>query len=123
MQQLQRVVDATGAELILSSSWRAFEHSRELAADGLARYDLGFRECTTVAGGDSNAARVDQILSFVHSAGAAVGAWAAVDDEDLAPSAAAGKEGMLHALFGSGSFARVLRLVSMLPGRTSSLRS
>lgn len=98
MQQLACLVQATGAKLVLSSSWRAFEQAREMLAIALAEYGLAFTECTTTAGGESPHARVDQILAFV--AGAAnISAWAAVDDEDLAPDSMAGSESMMRAVF------------------------
>ena len=46
----------------------------------LAKHGLSFREWTTVAGGESSEARVDQILAFVNASG--VDSWAVVDDED-----------------------------------------
>jgi len=97
MAQLRRVVVATGAQLVLSSSWRAFEHSRAAAAAGLDRHSLHFRDCTTVAGGESPRARVDQILEYaLRSEGSAEKVWAAVDDEDLEAECG---QGMLDALF------------------------
>ena len=51
----------------------------------LAKHGLSFREWTTVAGGESSDARVDQILAFV-TARADVDSWAAVDDEDPHPA-------------------------------------
>ncbi|CAE7639053.1 unnamed protein product [Symbiodinium pilosum] len=97
MQQLRRVVLETGAQLILSSSWRKFESTREMLLENLAQHGLSFREWTTVAGGESNDARVDQILTFVTASD--VGSWAVVDDEDLAPSSTLGSEGMMRSLF------------------------
>lgn len=103
MEQLQRVVRATKCSLVLSSSWRIYEHSRDILADALAEYELHFQEWTTTAGGESNDARVDQILAFVNRYPAAT--WAAVDDEDLAPADSAGAESMLRAVF-RGRFVR-----------------
>ena len=56
-----------------------FEKARNILAENLARYDLEIRDWTSVAGGESNSARVDQILSYVTTADTA--AWAVVDDE------------------------------------------
>jgi hypothetical protein len=81
MEQLKRVVDATGATLVISSSWRKFENTRDILADALAKYGLWFKEWTTTAGGETSIARVDQILSFVARA-PNVSTWAVVDDED-----------------------------------------
>jgi len=97
MHLLQRVVNTTEAELVLSSSWRAFEHSRARVFDELARCGLQCASWTTIAGGDSNEARVDQILSYVSAH--PVDSWAVLDDEDLAPEASAGAESMFRALF------------------------
>ncbi|CAE7445168.1 unnamed protein product [Symbiodinium natans] len=97
MQELRRVVLATGAQIILSSSWRKFEKTRDLLNENLAKYGLSFREWTTVAGGEGNDARVDQILAFVTTSG--VDSWAVVDDEDLAPSSSPGSDSMMRCLF------------------------
>lgn len=43
MLLLKRIVDATGAELVLSSSWRQFEAPRERLAAALAAHGLGFK--------------------------------------------------------------------------------
>jgi hypothetical protein len=43
MQQIKRVVEATGAEIVLSSSWRCFEGPRERLAAALAGYGLGYK--------------------------------------------------------------------------------
>ena len=58
-----------------------FESTREMLLENLAQHGLSFREWTTVAGGESNDARVDQILTFVTASD--VGSWAVVDDEDV----------------------------------------
>ncbi|CAE7210588.1 unnamed protein product [Symbiodinium sp. CCMP2592] len=97
MQELRRVVSTTGAQIILSSSWRKFEKTRNMLLEELAKYGLSFREWTTVAGGEGSEARVDQILAFVTASG--VDSWAVVDDEDLAPSSSLKSEGMMKSLF------------------------
>lgn len=81
MAQLVKVVQATQAELVLSSSWRKFDHTRALLAKELAKHGLRFRNMTTIAGGETAEGRVDQVLAYVHQA--KVQTWAVVDDEDL----------------------------------------
>ncbi|CAE7944759.1 unnamed protein product [Symbiodinium necroappetens] len=97
MRELRRVVSTTGAQIILSSSWRKFEKTRQMLLEELAKHGLSFREWTTVAGGEGSDARVDQILAFVTASN--VDSWAAVDDEDLAPSSSLQSEGMMKSLF------------------------
>ncbi|CAJ1335341.1 unnamed protein product [Effrenium voratum] len=97
MAQLRRVVAETQAELVISSSWRRFETAREVLAETLAQYGLAVSDWTTTAGGETNNARVDQILAYVMASQACT--WAAVDDEDLAPGGAAGSESMMQSLF------------------------
>jgi hypothetical protein len=43
MLQLRRIVDSTGAEVVLSSSWRQFERPRLKLAAALAEHGLGFK--------------------------------------------------------------------------------
>ena len=43
MRLLKRIVDETGAELVLSSSWRQFEGPRERLAGALAAHGMGFK--------------------------------------------------------------------------------
>lgn len=44
MRQLKRIVDGTGAEIVLSSSWRQFEEPRRRLAAALASHGLSFRQ-------------------------------------------------------------------------------
>eukprot|EP00913_Durusdinium_trenchii_P015703 g14756.t2 len=97
MEELRRVVLESQAELVISSSWRQFESTRQVLMEHLGQYGLLVGDWTTVAGGESNEARVDQILSYVTALD--VASWAVVDDEDLAPKDAASSEGMMKALF------------------------
>jgi hypothetical protein len=43
MRYLKRIVDETGAELVLSSSWRQFEGPKEKLAKALAVHGLSFK--------------------------------------------------------------------------------
>ena len=43
MRNLKRIVDETGAELVLSSSWRQFEGPKEKLAKALSEHELSFR--------------------------------------------------------------------------------
>ena len=50
-----------------------------MLAETLAQYGLAVSDWTTTAGGETNNARVDQILAYVMASQACT--WAAVDDE------------------------------------------
>ena len=56
-----------------------FETARNVLAKNLGHYGLRVKDWTTTAGGESNEARVDQILSYVTALD--LEAWAVVDDE------------------------------------------
>ena len=56
-----------------------FETARNVLAKNLGHYGLRMKDWTTTAGGESNEARVDQILSYVTALD--LEAWAVVDDE------------------------------------------
>lgn len=60
-----------------------FETARNVLAEHLSRYGLHIKDWTTTAGGESNEARVNQILSYVTALD--VAAWAVVDDEVSCP--------------------------------------
>lgn len=60
-----------------------FETTRNVLAEHLSRYGLHIKDWTTTAGGESNEARVNQILSYVTALD--VAAWAVVDDEVSCP--------------------------------------
>eukprot|EP00434_Breviolum_minutum_P001774 symbB.v1.2.001570.t2/scaffold88.1/size340390/5 len=79
MEELCRVTKQSGADLVVTSSWRQFETARNVLAEHLSRYGLHIKDWTTTAGGESNEARVNQILSYVTALD--VAAWAVVDDE------------------------------------------
>uniref|UniRef100_A0A7S0RZJ5 FCP1 homology domain-containing protein n=1 Tax=Chlamydomonas leiostraca TaxID=1034604 RepID=A0A7S0RZJ5_9CHLO len=97
MQQLKRVVEATGAEIVLSSSWRAYEGPRLKLLQALQPYGLTFTRWTTTL--DLDGTRGSQILHFVSQNAAQVGEWAVVDDEPLLRAAAPGSlmEGVVAA--------------------------
>lgn len=97
MDELRRVILQSGADLVVTSSWRQFETARNVLAKNLGHYGLRVKDWTTTAGGESNEARVDQILSYVTALD--LEAWAVVDDEDLAPEALQSSEGMMKMLF------------------------
>jgi hypothetical protein len=46
---LKRIVDATGASIVLSSTWRRTEERRQMVFDALAVHGLSFFNCTPVA--------------------------------------------------------------------------
>lgn len=83
MEQLQRVVRATSCEIVLSSSWRKFEKTRERVALKLSDYGLSCSQYTTVAGDETAAGRVHQISAWVESNRHELAGWAVVDDDDL----------------------------------------
>ena len=56
-----------------------FETARNVLAENLGHYGLRVKDWTTTAGGESNEARVDQILSYVTALD--LETWAVVDDE------------------------------------------
>ena len=59
-----------------------FETARNVLAQNLGHYGLRVKDWTTTAGGESNEARVDQILSYVTTVTPVdLEAWAVVDDE------------------------------------------
>lgn len=68
---------------MLSSSWRAWEHSRLKVALALSEYGLSYQRWTTTAELTEKNPRAAQILRFVSDEGAAVAQWAVVDDEEL----------------------------------------
>eukprot|EP00195_Chlamydomonas_chlamydogama_P012346 CAMPEP_0202906048 /NCGR_PEP_ID=MMETSP1392-20130828/37156_1 /ASSEMBLY_ACC=CAM_ASM_000868 /TAXON_ID=225041 /ORGANISM="Chlamydomonas chlamydogama, Strain SAG 11-48b" /LENGTH=93 /DNA_ID=CAMNT_0049594401 /DNA_START=113 /DNA_END=391 /DNA_ORIENTATION=+ len=81
MRQLKRIVDTTGAEIVLSSSWRQFEGARQKLANALTKYGLKFTRWTSTL--DLDGSRAGQILAFVEEAGRQLHSWAVLDDEDV----------------------------------------
>lgn len=77
MRRLKRVVDATGCELVLSSSWRLDPAKERLLGLKLAQYGLPPIQCKT-RGGSDETARHELIAEWISSH--RVGTWVAVDD-------------------------------------------
>ncbi len=77
-----------------------FETARNVLAEHLSRYGLHIKDWTTTAGGESNEARVNQILGYVTALD--VVAWAVVDDEVSCPKKKTGEQllGILGSLLG-----------------------
>lgn len=95
MAQLKRIVEATGAELILSSSWRQFEDAKAKLQMVLKEWDVRpFTRSTPVL---SAGTRADEILAFLDAQGRGVERWVVLDDEDVT----GGKEGMMMDLIRS----------------------
>lgn len=87
MARLKRILDATGAKIVLSSSWRASEFGRnevqkQLAANGMAP----FVDCTPVL---ASKPRAYEILTWLLGNQSKLGIvnWVALDDIDLAAMA------------------------------------
>jgi hypothetical protein len=81
MAQLTRMVKQTGAELVLSSSWRLLEDSRTRLAVALAEHGMGFTRWTTLENIDG--ARASQVLVFLEEQAPEVRSWVVLDDEDV----------------------------------------
>lgn len=84
MQHLKWVVERTGCELVLSSSWRVDPSKERLLALKLAQHGLPAIQCKTRGGSGDETARHQLIAEWVASHD--VGNWVAVDDlRSLAP--------------------------------------
>ena len=103
MQRLQRIVEATDCEIVLSSSWRNFINTRNILHANLAQYGLTF---TTWIEPDMpgshtspSAGKFSKILSFVqvhHPTD-----WVVFDDEDLIALSRADQTSTMCKLFES----------------------
>lgn len=86
MGHLRTIVEATGASIVLSSSWQSSECNRLEAQGALARWGLppfSGRTVRTVAGVGA-LARATEIWEWVQSnAERVAGGWVALDDLDL----------------------------------------
>uniref|UniRef100_A0A7S3QKT7 Trehalose 6-phosphate phosphatase n=1 Tax=Dunaliella tertiolecta TaxID=3047 RepID=A0A7S3QKT7_DUNTE len=81
MAQLKRVIKETGAQIILSSSWRCFEGTRNQLAVALGQHGLHVADCTPIP--DLGDGRAGQILRYLQQHGDEVESWAVVDDEEV----------------------------------------
>lgn len=80
MSCLARVVQATGAEIVLSSAWRNVPGGVAAVNRALKRWDMqAIADCTSSSG----ASRVDQIWSWLAEHRHEVEGYAVVDDMDL----------------------------------------
>lgn len=88
MKLLKRIVDATGAEIVLSSSWRVSEFGRNEVSKNLALHEIpGFIDCTPELQGS----RANEILQWIAKAQRSgeyqIVNFVALDDIDLARGA------------------------------------
>ena len=90
MSSLKSIISATNAELVLSSSWRMFEPSRQRLTSALIEHNITpFTEWTTVL--EDSSGRAGQILRYVQEHGEEIDEWVILDDEDLIGS----RQGMM----------------------------
>lgn len=83
MQQLKRVIDTTGAKIVLSSSWRTTEFGRNEVMHQLVRHGMpSFMACTPSLADHS---RAEEILAWVQENKAVYNIvnFVALDDMDL----------------------------------------
>ena len=82
-ERLKKIIDATGAKIILSSSWRhGYEHGTcDLLKQRLAEYDLSIEDITPI----NNNRRGQQIREWlmIHDYDENVDTFAILDDEDF----------------------------------------
>lgn len=91
MACLAQVLRATGAHVVLSSTWRLRPGGPEAVSSALRRWDLApVFDCTPAEG----AFRADQIWSWLAQHGCSVEGYAVVDDSDL--SCIPGRGGVLE---------------------------
>eukprot|EP01064_Diplonema_japonicum_P009762 TRINITY_DN1720_c1_g1_i1.p1 TRINITY_DN1720_c1_g1~~TRINITY_DN1720_c1_g1_i1.p1 ORF type:complete len:487 (+),score=122.15 TRINITY_DN1720_c1_g1_i1:36-1496(+) len=90
MRLLKEIVERGHAKIVLSSSWRMFEHSRVKLQNALCDHSIApFTEWTTLL--EDSAGRAGQILRYVQDHGDEIDEWAVLDDEDIID----GRGGML----------------------------
>ena len=103
MNRLGRIVTETGAEIVLSSSWRNFTNTRNRLLANLSKYDMAFTrwiEPDSVASiGSVSASKVGKILSFVQTHNPAD--WIILDDENLITLSGLPTDGTMVQLFAS----------------------
>jgi len=77
MMELQKICRTTGAQIVLSSSWRGTAHGRGAVNEQLARYNIQqFIDCTRIAGNEY--ARHTDVTEWVERN--PTRAWVAIDD-------------------------------------------
>eukprot|EP01059_Diplonema_ambulator_P030874 TRINITY_DN5473_c0_g1_i1.p1 TRINITY_DN5473_c0_g1~~TRINITY_DN5473_c0_g1_i1.p1 ORF type:complete len:493 (+),score=162.41 TRINITY_DN5473_c0_g1_i1:180-1658(+) len=90
MRLLKEILAEGNAKIVLSSSWRMFEHSRAKLQNAFCDHDIApFVEWTTVM--EDSAGRAGQILRYVQEHGDDINEWVVLDDEDIIGD----REGML----------------------------
>lgn len=82
LDRLARIVQATGAAIVLSSTWRIAEHTRKAAEVSLATRNLSIVGCTPDLEAPCQGDRVDEIIAWLRGA-THVDSWVAIDDMDL----------------------------------------
>ena len=103
MQRLQRIVQETECEIVLSSSWRNFLNTRNILHANLAEYGLTY---TTWIEPDMlgshispSAAKFSKIMAFVQAHNPEE--WVVLDDEDLITISGADRTSIMAQLFES----------------------
>ena len=86
MCALQSIVSASGAVIVLSSSWQTVDEARELVDQALVRHGIPPCVCTTMQGkrktGTEPRQRAREISSWLESH-TGVESWVALDDMEL----------------------------------------
>ncbi len=81
LRLLQEIVKATGAKIVLSSSWRAgFAKARNTLSDRLREYGLEIMDSTPVLPGLT--CRGDEIRQWLNDSGQSVERFVILDDDD-----------------------------------------
>jgi hypothetical protein len=105
MENLQRIISETDAEIVLSSSWRNFVSMRNRLQANLCEYGLTFTrwvEPDSVAVDQApsvSVQKMSKILSFVHAHYPRD--WVVLDDEDLVALSGIDDASVMVQLFGS----------------------
>jgi len=103
MQRLQRIVDETECEIVLSSSWRNFLNTRNILHANLAEYGLTFQTWIEPDFPGSHASpsvgKFSKIVAFVQAHHPEE--WVVLDDEDLLTMSAVDRHSLMAQLFES----------------------
>ena len=103
MHELQRLVEETEAEIVLSTSWRNFASTRNRLSANLAEYGMSFSRWiepdTAASNGPVSAGKLNKILAFVQTH--APTDWVVLDDEDLIRLSGTDSESLMVQLFDS----------------------